>query len=276
MASPILKWVGGKGRLLTELRARRPLGYKRYFEPFAGGGALFFDLEPVNAVIADTNEALIDVYLGVARDVEGVIEMLKVHQRAHFHDEKYYYMIREAWNDGGWLDDRGARAAAFIYMNKTCFNGLWRVNKSGKFNTPRGDYKNPKILDEETLRVASKLLAKATVNVEGYGATTSAAKPGDFVYMDPPYDPLSDTSNFTAYNKEGFGKEQQKLLADHARMLANRGVHVMLSNNDTPYIRSLYDDFHIDTVQCGRSISSKGTKRGPVNEVIMTSYVTSN
>lgn len=270
-ASPIVKWVGGKAKLLPELRARLPKTIKRYFEPFVGGAALFFALEPKGAVLGDMNGALIDTYRAVAQGVEGIIPMLEMHRRAHKR-EAYYYEIRDIWNEGGWADDRGARAAAFLYLNKTCFNGLWRVNKSGEFNVPRGDYKDPKIFDADKLREASKVLAHAKLIEDGYGTTSSEAIKGDFVYFDPPYDPVSTTSNFTSYTKDAFGKDQQKLLADHARMLAKRGVNVMLSNNDTPYVRSLYEDFCIDTVQCGRSINSKGDKRGKVNEVIITNY----
>lgn len=270
-ASPIVKWVGGKAKLLPELRARLPKTIKRYFEPFVGGAALFFALEPKGAVLGDMNGALIDTYRAVAQGVEGIIPILELHRRAHKR-EAYYYEIRDIWNEGGWSDDRGARAAAFLYLNKTCFNGLWRVNKSGEFNVPRGDYKDPKIFDADKLREAAKVLAHVKLLEDGYGTTSSEALQDDFVYFDPPYDPVSTTSNFTSYTKDAFGKDQQKLLADHARMLAKRGVNVMLSNNDTPFVRSLYEDFCIDTVQCGRSINSDGAKRGKVAEVIITNY----
>jgi DNA adenine methylase len=270
-ASPIVKWVGGKTRLLPELRARIPKTYKRYFEPFTGGAALFFALEPRDAVLGDMNDALIDMYRAVALAVEGVIEELGVHRRLHAR-EKYYYEVRDQWNAGRWSMDAVGHAAAFLYLNKTCFNGLWRVNRKGEFNVPRGDYKDPKIFDPAALRAASKALAKAKLLEDGYGTTSSEAVKGDFVYFDPPYDPINETSNFTSYTKDAFGKDQQKLLADHAGALAKRGVHVMLSNNDTSYVRELYEDFCIDTVQCGRSINSKGDKRGKVNEVIITSY----
>lgn len=270
-ASPIVKWVGGKTKLLPELRARLPKTYKRYFEPFVGGAALFFALEPQDAVLGDMNDALIDTYRAVQQAVENVIEELAVHRKKHVRDD-YYYEVRTAWNAGKWQMDAVGHAAAFIYLNKTCFNGLWRVNKKNEFNTPRGDYNNPKIFDPAALRAASKALKTTVLLEDGYAKTSEVASKGDFVYFDPPYDPISKTSNFTSYTKDGFGDEQQEALALHAETLHRRGVHVMLSNNDTPFIRNLYKGFCIDTVQCGRSINSKGDKRGKVNEVIVTSY----
>jgi DNA adenine methylase len=153
-AGPIVKWAGGKTRLLSELRARLPDTFGRYYEPFVGGGALFFSLNPALAVLGDTNGALIEMYKAVAADVEAVIDTLEQHRLAHSVDG-YYYAVRDAWNSGEWLDHPIDAAAAFIYLNKTCFNGLWRVNQSGRFNVPRGDYKNPTILDPDTLRVAA-------------------------------------------------------------------------------------------------------------------------
>jgi DNA adenine methylase len=266
-----VKWVGGKTKLLPELRARLPKTYKRYFEPFVGGAALFFALEPQDAVLGDMNDALIDTYRAVQQAVENVIEELAVHRKKHVRDD-YYYEVRTAWNAGKWQMDAVGHAAAFIYLNKTCFNGLWRVNKKNEFNTPRGDYKNPTIFDATAMRAASKALKTTVLLEDGYAKTTEVAAKGDFVYFDPPYDPISKTSNFVGYVSGGFDKIDQVKLAAHARELRKRGVSVMLSNNDTPYVRSLYEDFCIDTVLCGRAINSKGDRRGPVPEVIITSY----
>jgi DNA adenine methylase len=274
-AAPIVKWVGGKSKLLPELVARMPKKYNRYFEPFLGGAALFLAVAPEDAVLGDTNAELINTYRAVARDADGVASMLELHRRAHARD-KYYYEVRDMWNEGAWSDDEGARAAAFIYLNKTGFNGLWRVNRDGEFNVPRGDYKDPSVYDLEALRAAAKAFAKADLRVSPYDKTTASAAAHDFVYFDPPYDPASKTSNFTSYTKDAFGKDQQRQLAEHARELRKRGTHVMLSNNDTPFVRSLYEDFCIDTVQCGRSVNSKGDKRGKVDEVIITSYARTN
>ncbi len=270
-AAPIVKWVGGKTKLLPELIARLPPRFNRYFEPFAGGAALFFSRAPKDAVLGDTNSHLIEMYQAVAANVEDVLGVLETHRRAHERPE-YYYETRAYWNDGMWMDDPSVRAATFIYLNKTCFNGLWRVNREGRFNVPRGDYDDPSIFDPNVLRAASEVLKHASLRKTSYELTTASATAGDFVYFDPPYDPVSKTSNFTSYTKDAFGKDQQRQLAEHARELRKRGTHVMLSNNDTAYVRSLYEDFCIDNVKCGRSVNSKGDKRGKVDEVIITSY----
>lgn len=274
-AAPIIKWVGGKTKLLPELRVRLPPKYNRYFEPFLGGAAMFFALAPQDAVLGDMNGALIDTYGALAHDVESVIESLGRFRKNYLlAPDEYYYQVRTWWNEHEFEDDASARAAAFIFLNKTCFNGLWRVNRAGGFNVPKGDYKEPKIFDPEALRAAGSMLGakKVSLRVTGYDVTTASATAGDFVYFDPPYDPVSKTSNFTSYTKDAFGKEQQRQLAEHARELRKRGAHVMLSNNDTEYVRSLYEDFCIDTVLCGRAINSDGAKRGKVSEVIITSY----
>lgn len=270
-AAPIVKWVGGKTKLLPELRARTPKTYGRYFEPFLGGGALFFSAAPSLATLGDMNVALINMYKAVAGDVAAVIDALTFHRQAHGRPE-YYYEIRDTWNEGLFEPHPVEAAAAFIYLNKTCFNGLWRVNKRGQFNVPRGDYKDPKIFDPDALRAASAVLSRATIAVNDYVTTVAGARKGDFVYFDPPYDPISETSNFTSYTKDGFGKKHQEQLAECARDLRQRGVSVMLSNNDTPFIRELYEGFCIDNVKCARAINSKGDKRGAVDEVIITTY----
>ncbi len=271
-AAPIVKWVGGKTKLLPELRARLPGKYKRYYEPFAGGAALFFSLGPQDGCLGDMNEALIMTYTAVADCTSEVVDDLENHKRRHREDDAYYYTVRDAWNEGRWVGDHAGRAAAFIYLNKTCFNGLWRVNRAGQFNVPKGDYKDPTIFDKDMLLAAAAVLRGTELLVGGYDVTSEPAQAGDFVYFDPPYDPVSKTSNFTSYTKDAFGKDHQKALAEHARKLKDRGVFVMLSNNDTSYVRSLYEDFCIDNVKCARPINSKGDKRGQVDEVIITSY----
>lgn len=268
---PIIKWVGGKTKLLPELRARRPRAWGTYYEPFVGGGALFFDLVPPQTVLGDLNEALIDVYRAVAVDVEAVITALAMHKEMHDKDGVYYYKVRACWNTGE-IMDAAERAAAFIYMNKTGYNGLWRVNRAGKLNVPIGRYTNPTIYVPDVLRAASTVLRRVTLRVGTYVETTQDAAAGDFVYFDPPYDPVSKTSNFTSYTKNEFGKDQQKALAEYAWALHQRGVYVMLSNNDTPLVRDLYARFNIDTVKCRRSVNSAADKRGDVDEVIITSY----
>ena len=266
--APFLKFVGGKSRLLPELLSRAPLTYNRYYEPFVGGGALFFALAPRDAVLNDLNFDLMTCYREVRDDVEEVIDLLEYYRKNH--DKEMFYLARQKWNADGYRTEAG-RAAAFIYLNKTCFNGIWRVNRKGEFNVPMGDYKNPQILDADGLRAASAALRAgrcALMNLS-YAEALSGVAAGDFVYFDPPYEPVSRTSSFTAYAASGFGQAHQRGLRDTFRQLVARGVKCMLSNSDVPFIRELYDGFRIDTVQCGRSVSSKTTKRGKVNEVIV-------
>lgn len=266
-ASPVIKWVGGKTKLLPELLERMPAKYGRYYEPFAGGAALFFRIAPERAVLADSNPDLIGLYSTLASDVGAVIRRLEHHRDEH--SERHYYDTRTRWND---RDERWAtadRAATFIYLNKTCFNGLWRVNRSGDFNVPIGRYTDPPICVPEALRAAHAVLARATIRHCDYRTAVEDAKRNDFLYFDPPYDPVSATANFTSYSANAFGPEQQQELADTARMLVERGCKVMLSNSDTPFIRSLYKGFKIDRVKCPRAINSNASKRGDVDEVIV-------
>lgn len=266
----VLKWVGSKRRLLPELRKRVPKAYRRYYEPFLGGGALFFDLAPREAVIGDANDHLINTYRTVAREVDAVITRLAAHKTAHLAArDAYYYEVRTAWNTR-MLKTPVEQAAAFLYMNKAGFNGLWRENRVGEMNVPVGRYANPTIYDPAALHVAAGALARAVLLTSDYRVTTMDADRGDFAYFDPPYDPISKTSSFTAYTRTPFGADAQRELAAWARELADRGVYVMLSNNDTPCIRKLYKGFKIDTVSCSRSINSDPTKRGPVTEVLIT------
>jgi DNA adenine methylase len=267
-ASPFVKWVGGKTRLLGELTARAPSSYGRYFEPFVGGGALFFRLRPAAACLSDLNADLIGVYQAVRDDVDAVIRNLGRHRTLH--SEAYYYQVRERWNAGLWADAPAARAAAFLYMNKTCYNGLWRVNKRGEFNVPAGRYVNPGIVDEDGLRAASVALRDADVQARPFDRVLDEAEAGDFVYFDPPYDPISDTADFTSYTTSGFGGAEQAALAQTFRALADRGCAVMLSNSDTPLVRKLYAGFHIERVSCNRAINSRADARGAVAEVIVS------
>lgn len=265
-ASPIIKWVGGKTKLLSELTSRMPPKLGRYYEPFAGGLALFFRTAPERAVISDANADLIALYTAVATDVNAVIRRLQRHREEH--DERHYYAMREKWNQQHASMSNADRAAMFIYLNKTCFNGLWRVNRAGDFNVPIGRYTDPPICVPETLRAAHALLARAELRQGDYRAAVEDAEKGDFVYFDPPYDPVTPTANFTSYSADGFGPDDQRALAETARALVARGVRVMLSNSDTPFIRSIYKGFKIATVKCPRAINSNAAKRGDVDEVI--------
>jgi DNA adenine methylase len=268
VASPVIKWVGGKTKLLPELLARLPDRFGRYFEPFAGGAALFFRVAPKSAVLADSNTDLINLYRAIAHDVASVIKRLAYH-RTH-HSETHYYEMREKWNQQRPTWNAAERAAAFIYLNKTCFNGLWRVNRAGDFNVPIGRYTDPPICVPDALRAAHDVLARAELVNADYRSAVSTAVRGDFIYFDPPYDPLTPTANFTSYTANVFGPDQQKELAETARTLVARGCKVMLSNSDTPFIRSIYKGFTIDRVKCSRAINSNAAKRGDVDEVIVT------
>ncbi len=267
-ALPIVKWAGGKTRILDKLLSRRPVEFRRYYEPFMGGAAMFFRLAPQNAVLADLNTDLMNVYRCVAWNVEAVIKRLEEHRALHEHD--YYYTMRERFNDRKHCRSTVERAAAFIYLNKTCFNGLYRVNRRGNFNVPIGRYASPKICDPKGLRSASTVLQRAELRVGNYADQVADAGAGDFVYFDPPYDPLTKTSNFTSYTKQAFGDQEQHDLACVVGDLTDRGVFVMLSNNDTPLIRDLYRGFNIDQIPAPRAINSRGSSRGPVMEVVVT------
>jgi DNA adenine methylase len=266
-AAPIVKWAGGKGRLLAELAARAPGSYRRYFEPFLGGGALYFHLAPSRAVLGDCNADLMNMYRCVAWHVEGVIRRLALHKQKHA--EAHYYATRSRWNDRRRAQSDVERAAAFIYLNKTCYNGLWRVNKGGLFNVPMGRYEAPPICDADGLRTAARLLQHAELRTGHYAEALADAGAGDFVYLDPPYQPLSPTANFTSYTGAGFGEADQHELAGLARALVDRGCAVLLSNSDTPLTRRLYAGFRIERVLCARAINSDPDARGEVGELVI-------
>ncbi len=266
---PVLKWAGGKSQLLPELIKRAPYDFVAYHEPFVGGGALFFELARQGklnrAYISDINQALIDVYVALRDDVEGVIALL----RQHRYERSYYYQIRA-------LEPRNlslaARAARVIYLNRTCFNGLYRENRAGRFNVPFGRYKNPTICDESNLRAASEALQSAHVSCRPFSSVLEYARPGDFVYFDPPYHPVSATSNFTSYDRDGFGEDDQVELRDILDELTRRDVLVMLSNSDTQFTRQLYRGYRVATVSASRAINSKADSRGKIAEVIVCNY----
>lgn len=266
-AAPIVKWAGGKSRLCDELLARSPRRFRRYFEPFLGGAALYFRLAPRFGILSDCNADLINMYRCVAWNVEAVIRRLARHREDH--TEAHYYRMRERWNTAGELAADVDRAAAFIYLNKTCYNGLWRVNSRGQFNVPVGRYDEPSIFDPAALRAASKLLQRAEIATCHFADAADSARAGDFVYFDPPYHPLSETANFTSYTAGSFGPEDQRQLAEVARALVRRGCSVMVSNSDTAFIRDLYRGFRIDEVDCSRAINSKASARGPQRELII-------
>lgn len=266
-AHPFLKFAGGKTALLPEILPLLPDRIDHYYEPFVGGGAVFFALAEAKrfsvAYLSDTNVELMNLYNELAHHPENVIQHLKT----HVYDEKYYYAVRA--QDPHKMSTI-ARAARLIYLNKTCFNGLYRVNKSGQFNVPFGSYKNPTICDEENLLAASLVLRHAAISPFDFEDATRYAKRGDAVFFDPPYIPLSKTSNFTAYSADGFSDGDQERLRDVIDKLDAKGVHVLLSNSDTPRVRELYADFKIEEVQAPRRVNSKGGKRGNVGELLIS------
>ena len=276
---PFLKWVGGKTQLLPELLANveRAGDFGRYHEPFVGGGALFFELFRLGrlprkrAWLSDNNERLIDVYEGVESSVDEVVALLRSHEKKH--SEEYYYEVRSKVPES--LDERAAR---LIYLNKTCYNGLFRENSKGEFNTPFGRYKKPLICDEGNLRKGAEALGKARLQAQNFLCVVDDAEPGDLVYMDPPYHPLSKTASFTSYDKNGFGVADQEALADVIVELDRLGVKIMLSNSKTPLIQKLYPqnkfrvELRVEEVRARRSVNSKASGRGKVAELIISNF----
>ncbi|MDD9938554.1 MAG: DNA adenine methylase [Myxococcales bacterium] len=269
--SPIVKWVGGKGRLLPQLTPLLPPGVElmRHVEPFVGGGALFFGRRPARALLCDVNPALINTYEAV-RDASGEV-IGHLEDLASEHSKESYYRVRERYNRARKLTS-AQRAAMFIYLNKTCFNGLHRVNRRGEFNVPAGRYKNPNIVNADGVLAASAQLQSAKLVCDGFEGLLSRARPGDFIYFDPPYEPVSETANFTSYAQDGFAREDQMRLRDVFAALDKRGCKLMLSNSDVPFIRELYRAYKIDTIAAPRAINCDAKRRGPVPEVVVRNY----
>ncbi len=265
---PFLKWVGGKSQLLSQLSRWVPEAMERYFEPFMGGGAMFFAQRPGRAVLADVNDELVDCYSAVRDHLDDVIEALKQHR----YEKDYYYEVR-AWDRRSLpLIERAART---IFLNKTGFNGLYRVNSKGLFNVPFGRYSNPKICDEANLPACSTVLQGTEIRHTDFEGLLKEPTDGDFVYLDPPYIPLNATANFTAYTAGGFGPDDQRRLAASLVTAHRRGARFLLSNADTPVTRELYSELldepgvDLDIVRARRAINSKAGRRGPVNEVVI-------
>lgn len=262
---PFLKWAGGKSKLIQQYLPYIPKEFNNYYEPFLGGGALFFHLLPKAAVLTDINPELINVYRCVRDKVEPLIALLAEHQQKHH--KNYYYRIRQHS-----YDTDVEKAARLIYLNKTCFNGLYRENSKGKFNVPIGQYKNPKICHPDLLYSVSAALESAEIEVRGFAEVLKYAKTNDLVYFDPPYYPISSTSNFTAYSRYSFSKDDQIRLRNIFAELARSGVKVMLSNSDCEFIRDLYGEFKIHNISAARSINSNAKKRGKISELLVTSF----
>lgn len=272
LVAPVLKWVGGKRQLLDIITPLIPKGYTAYCEPFVGGGAVLFDIQPKKAFVNDINQDLILVYKVIKDNVDELISEL-----SEFKNEaESFYDVRD------WDRDKKKyealtdikRAARIIYLNKTCFNGLYRVNNAGEFNSPFGNYKNPNIVNAPVLRAVNSYFNEADIkfsNVD-YAEVLKNITKGTFVYLDPPYDPVSETSNFTGYSRGGFTTDDQIRLRECCDKLNEKGVKFMLSNSATEFIKEQYANYHIKIVKAKRSINSVASKRGDIDEVIIRNY----
>ena len=266
---PILKWVGGKRQLLSSIRPLVPQEYDTYYEPFIGGGAVLFDLQPEKAVINDSNTELINVYECIRDHPADLVKLLKEH--AVNNSSEYFYEIRSQDRERGYAQRPAQeRAARIIYLNKTCYNGLYRVNSAGQFNTPYGRYAHPNIVNKELIEAMSTYLqGQITILNEDYQTALAAADEHSFVYLDPPYMPISSSAYFTGYTEGGFGYEEQKRLKETCDDLRKRKVHFLESNSDCDDIRKLYSEYDITTVKAKRSVNSKANKRGAIKEVLI-------
>ena len=274
LVSPVVKWVGGKRQLLDDITPLLPKQISTYCEPFLGGGAVLFARQPKNAIINDLNDDLMLVYEVIRDDVESLIMSLQEHENTSDH----FYQVRDLDRDkeSYKLLSKIEKASRIIYLNKNCYNGLFRVNASGEFNSPFGHYKKPNIVNEPVLRAVSKYLSSPNIQLfsEDFAATLQRVPRGGFIYLDPPYDPVSDTASFTGYNKGGFDKAEQIRLKECCDALTQRGVKFLLSNSATEFIRELYAEYAIKTVYAKRAINSDADKRGAVQEVLIRNYGT--
>jgi len=264
-AGPFLKWAGGKSQLLQQYSPLFPTTWRTYYEPFLGGAAVFFHLQPSAAILSDINQELINLYVVVRDRVDEVMAALRVHRN----EPDYYYSVR-AWKPE--MLTPVQRAARIIYLNRTCYNGLYRVNRKGQFNVPFGRYGNPTICDQAGLRAASLVLGRADIYATDFEDALESMQAGDFAYLDPPYNPLSATSSFTGYAEEGFGEGEQRRLASVYKRMDRRGVMLMLSNSASELVRSLYTGFRIVEVTAKRAINSKADGRGPIPELVILNY----
>ena len=269
LVAPVVKWVGGKRQLLDEIIPLLPEKITSYCEPFLGGGALLFSVQPHRATVNDLNADLMLVYKVIRDHVDDLISSLRKHENTR----EYFYQIRDLDRDksvyAGLSDTE--KASRLIYLNKTCYNGLFRVNQAGEFNSPFGYYRNPNIVNEPVLRAVSKYFNDSEILFlsEDFSATLERLKKGTFVYLDPPYDPVSDTSSFTGYNKGGFDRKEQIRLKNCCDRLTERGIQFMLSNSATDFIKELYKDYTISVVKAKRAINADAGKRGEIEEVLI-------
>ncbi len=271
-ATPFVKWVGGKRQLIKQLEFLFPKEFNNYFEPFIGWWAVFFNVQKEKSFLSDINEELINTYKVIKKSPRKLIEFLETLEFT----QACYTEIR-AWDrEMGGLKNHTEiqRAGRFIYLNRTCFNGLHRVNSRGEFNVPMGAYKNPDFVQKKNILNASKLLkqTKAEIKLQSFEKVLNKAQKGDFVYFDPPYDTLTDTANFTSYNQSEFGHDMQRRLAEVFRELDARGCKVMLSNHNTPFIREIFKGFRFEIVKARRNVNSNAGGRGEVEEIVVLNY----
>lgn len=272
LVAPVLKWVGGKRQLIETFSPLLPKRITSYCEPFVGGGALLFHLQPNTAYVNDINKDLIGVYGVIKQNVDSLIEELKKHKN----EADYFYSVRNWDRDKEKYQSLSdvEKAARILYLNKTCYNGLYRVNNAGEFNSPYGYYRNPNIVNAPVLRAVSAYFNAADIHFSSidYSEVLSSIKKGTFVYIDPPYDPVSETASFTGYAKGGFSKNEQIRLRQCCDELNRRGIKFMLSNSATPFIMEQYAGYNITVVQAKRAVNSVGSKRGGVDEVVVRNY----
>lgn len=275
-ASPFVKWAGGKSQLLSQLDRYLPSRFGRYLEPFVGGGAVFFHLHNQGqltgkeVVLIDRLVELIDCYRVVRDRVEDLIAALEQHEMHKF-DPHYFYQIRGWDREAGYAErSEVERAARFVYLNRTCYNGLYRVNRKGQFNVPFGRHSNPSVCAAGRLRAASQALQGVTLLAGDFYHCEQFAEPGDLVYFDPPYHPLSRTAYFTSYTAQVFAEKEQQRLAELFRTLDRRGCRLILNNSDMPWIRTLYEGYAIAEMKAARSINARADRRGQINELVVT------
>ena len=272
LALPVVKWAGGKRQILDQITKYVPETFSTYFEPFLGGGAVLFELQPQKAVVNDISEELMLVYKVIKENVDELIADLQQHKN----EKDYFYRIRGLDRDRQQYKmlTPVQRASRTIYLNKTCFNGLYRVNKAGQFNVPFGNYKKPNIVNEDILRAVSSYFNQANIKFacQDFAVVLEEAEKDDFVYLDPPYDPVSETASFTNYARDGFDRKEQTRLKETCDQLHKKGVRFLLSNAATEFILDLYQDYRIEIIQAKRAISARADRRGDVDEVLVMNF----
>lgn len=272
--SPVLKWVGGKRQLLNDIIPMIPKNCSTYVEPFIGGGAVLFELQPKKAIINDFNGELINVYTVIRDYSEELIKELQFHKDNN--TSEHFYAVREYDRKPEFFSQMTPvqKAARVIYLNKTCYNGLYRVNSAGQFNSPYGKYKNPNIVNETVIRAMSKYFNENNIVIknEDFKEALKGLRRGAFVYLDPPYMPISSSSSFTGYTENGFNEDKQRELKELCDKLDKKGIKFLQSNSDCEFIRELYSGYRIKTIKAKRAINSKGNSRGEINEVLIYNY----